>query len=97
MTEAAALMQDPRVRHYWDADQHAGRAYQGYLDMGSPAWDVWLLFPPGLRWDGEKAPEPGWWEHQLRGMPPDRKLDPERFAAKAKELMGDPEPVPSSD
>ena len=33
------------------------------------------------------APEPAWWEHQLGGMPGDLRLDPERFASKAVELL----------
>ena len=90
VAEAAALMQDPRVRHYWDGDRLAGKVFQPHLDLDSPAWDVWLLFPPGARWDAGEAPEPAWWEHQLQGMPSERRLDPKRFAAKARELMRAP-------
>ena len=90
VAEAAALMQDPRVRHYWDGARLAGKAFQAGLGLGSPAWDVWLLFPPGVRWEAGQAPEPAWWEHQLRGMPSDRRLDPKRFADKARELIRAP-------
>jgi hypothetical protein len=85
-------MPDARARHYWDGGRVAGRAYQKLklggrtLDIGTEAWDVWLLFDSKARWTDSGPPEPRWWEHQLQGMPPERRLDPERFAAKAAEL-----------
>ena len=95
VAEAAELIPDPRARHYWDGDMVIGGQYQALLHpdgkeltLGSPAWDVWLLFGPDVRWDGDQAPKPTWWEHQLRGMPEDVKLDPERFAEKAAQLRG---------
>lgn len=87
VAEAAELMSDRRALHYWDGDRLVGRAFQAHLGLPMPAWDVWLLFEPGIRWDGEQAPVPSWWEHQLRGMPSERRLDPDRFAAKAQELL----------
>ena len=91
--EAATLMRDARARHYWDGDRVLGTIYQT-LELGEdrlrghePAWDVWLLFGPEARWPpGGEPPKPAWWEHQLQGMPGERRLDPERFAQKAAEL-----------
>lgn len=94
--EAAELMPDPRVRHYWDSDRLLGRAYQGSLEangethgLDAPAWDVWLLFDADARWGTEGPPRPVWWEHQLGGgrLPQGRHLDPKRFVAKATELI----------
>lgn len=90
--EAAELMSDGRARHYWDGRHVVGRAYRKLelggrtLDIGTDAWDVWLLFDGKARWTESGPPEPAWWEHQLQGMPQERRLDPERFAAKAAEL-----------
>lgn len=89
---AAALMPDPRARHYWDGGRVAGRAYPTLaLDdvvvrLNVEAWDVWLLFDASATWTAAAAPEPAWWEHQVRGMPDERRLDARRFAAKALEL-----------
>lgn len=87
--EAAALLQDARVHHLWDQGKIVGLAYAPVLGLSEAAWDVWLLYPPGVRWEGEQPPEPAWWEHQLsgRGLSRDRRLDPRRFAARAGELM----------
>ncbi len=78
-------MRDPRVAHYWDPDQRVGTAFQPHIaDLGSPAWDVWMLFAPGVLWEGEAPPQPTWWEHQLTGLGLEElRLDPDRFAAKA--------------
>lgn len=91
--EAAALMNDARATHFWDGALRIGALYQT-LELGDevlsrqePAWDVWLLFGPEARWaKGAAAPKPDWWEHQLQGLPAERRLDPQRFAQKAAEL-----------
>ena len=102
VAEAAELMRDPRARHYWDGGRVVGKAYQNSLEaggtnfmIGTEAWDVWLLFDGDAVWGDSGPPVPVWWEHQLgrAGLPPDRQLDPERFAAKAVELRRSP-PVP---
>ncbi|HEX9669571.1 MAG TPA: hypothetical protein VGC93_08815 [Thermoanaerobaculia bacterium] len=98
--EAAELMPDRRARHYWDGDRVLGRAYQDRLEAGGrrfeldrEAWDVWLLFDRDARWGEGGPPQPSWWEHQLRGpLPPERRLDPERFAARAAQLLARPRP-----
>lgn len=88
LADAARLIPDERVRHFWDGDQVVGRRFAPHLGLGSPAWDVWMLFGRGASWtDPEGAPEPGWWEHQLGALPDSLHLDPERFARKAAELL----------
>jgi hypothetical protein len=103
--EAARLMPDARAEHYWDGERRVGAVFQS-LELGEqvlrgsePVWDVWLLFGPEARWPrGGSAPRPAWWEHQLRSMPAERRLDPERFARKAGDLVspGSVEPRASS-
>ena len=92
LPDAAALMPDPRARHYWDGREVVGGAYRTLelegktVNVGQPAWDTWLLFDRKATWTDSGPPKPAWWEHQLRGLPPERRLDPERFAAKARSL-----------
>lgn len=85
--EAATLMPDPRARHYWDPDRLAGELFRPALETPGAAWDVWMLFGRGARWPEGGPPEPAWWEHQLGGMPPELRLDPERFADRASKLQ----------
>lgn len=84
---AAELMEDRRAVHFWDPDQRVGKAYQPILGTPAAAWDVWMLFDRGERWTGAAPPRPTWWEHQLRQLPSERFLDPERFAQKAQNLV----------
>lgn len=79
---ASRLIDDARVTHYWDPGQLAGSAFQDLLGTPAPAWDVWMLFGPDANW-GDRAPPPDWWEHQLGGLPSERRLDFDRFAEKA--------------
>lgn len=87
VTKASQMIPDRRARHYWDGDQLVGKALQPLLETPDAAWDVWLLYDREVRWEGEAPPRPAWWEHQLWDMPPERSLDPERFARKARELL----------
>lgn len=93
---AARLLPDPRARHYWDGDRVVGRAYQRLkigtetIDLGTEAWDVWLLFDRRAAWTDEGPPAAAWWEHQLYGGPEERTLDPVRFARQAAELRRQP-------
>lgn len=95
--DAARLMADPRVRHYWDPGRVVGGRYAEPLGLDSPAWDVWLLFGREAVWeDPAGAPEAAWWEHQLGGLPDSLRLDPGRFARKANELQVGPQPDSAS-
>ena len=44
-------MPDTRARHYWDPSQLIGKAYQEFLGLAYPAWDIWMVFDPGVGWD----------------------------------------------
>lgn len=85
--EATTLIPDSRVRHYWDPDMLAGRTFAPQVGTRDPAWDVWLLFDRDARWTDDALPELSWWAHQLQGLPAERRLDPERFTRKARELQ----------
>lgn len=83
----AKLMDNERASHYWDPENRVGSAFQRHIaNLRSPAWDVWMLFAPGVVWPDEIPPAPTWWEHQLGGLDPELRLDPDRFARKAVEL-----------
>jgi hypothetical protein len=86
VAEAAKLLPDPRVRHFWDGEQVVGTTFERVLGVGEPAWDVWMLFDRQATWEAG-APVPAWWEHQLPGMPEDRVLDGDRFSTKASALL----------
>ena len=44
------------------------------LKLKSTAWDVYLVYAPGIKWEGNQPPEPSLWMHQLNGQGADTML-----------------------
>jgi hypothetical protein len=63
--KATSEVADPRATHYWDGDGQLVKAYREVLGLNEPAWDIYLLYGPAARWDGERPPRPQYWMHQL--------------------------------
>jgi hypothetical protein len=63
--DASRELPDPRARHYWDGDGQLMDGYQRVLGIEEPAWDVFLVYPPGVLWEGTDPPPPAYWAHQL--------------------------------
>jgi hypothetical protein len=64
----SAFPADPRVRHFYDPQQRAGKAVARSLgaEEGAVAWDIYLFYKPGSQWM-EHPPLPDNWLHQLTG------------------------------
>jgi hypothetical protein len=56
---------EPRALHYWDAPSVLVTGYRQTLRLPEDAWDVFLLYGPDARWEGDQPPEPAYWAHQL--------------------------------
>ena len=75
-SEAAArvssgFLRDDRVVHYWASSRAVGERFQGAIGLeGEPAWDVYLIYDRGVRWD-DRPPEPAAFMHQLGGRLPE--------------------------
>lgn len=74
---ATALIPDHRALHFWTDATSVGKAFQCPLGLdGEPAWDVYLLYPPGVEWKSNDAPSPIFFMHQLGGrLPEELRLD----------------------
>jgi len=71
VADAAAVMAgETRAVQYWDAGAVSGKAYRQSLDLPlkSAAWDIYFLYPPGVKWEAD-PPAPSFWMHQLNFMP----------------------------
>jgi hypothetical protein len=87
VSDAATLSPDPRVKHYWDASNDLGTAYERILPVaGGPAWDVYMLFAPGVVWEGSEPPRPSFWMHQL-AITNAPHLDTKIFADHARRML----------
>lgn len=71
---ATVHLPDARVRHFWFDGRELGESFQAPIGLeGRPAWDVYLVYAPGVRWE-ESPPKPSFFVHQLRKLPEDRLL-----------------------
>lgn len=83
---ATRLVPDQRAQHYWDESGRTMELFRQPLGLQGEAWDVYLLYRRGVRWEGEAAPAPDYWMHQLPGAA-GPVLDPEMLAGKVAELL----------
>jgi hypothetical protein len=82
---------DARVAQQWDGERASGALLAKTLGLKSSAWDVYLLYGPGVRWTGENPPAPTFWMHQLRaetGADQRVCLNPAVFVSKVATLLG---------
>lgn len=90
--KATAILPDSRVRHYWTEGQEVGESFQAPLGLkGVAAWDVYLVYPPGIEWKGSRPPKPAYYMHQLAALPSARRLNAETLAAKLRDLVANPQ------
>lgn len=83
-----ALVTDQRASHFWDSGRSLPPLFAPVLGLpeGSPAWDVYLAYGVGVRWEGT-PPVPAYWEHQLGDAPAAPTLDGPRFAEHVRALL----------
>jgi len=88
-TQQAETMQDIRISQGWDGGQNLGKLFGQTLDLHQIAWDVYLVYKPGIKWEGPQPPRPTFWMHQLEGADPKLLLceDPTRLNVEVGKLL----------
>jgi hypothetical protein len=82
---------DARAIHYVDPNGFSGKQYSSILNIPyhGPAWDVYLAFAAGVRWE-DRPPVPTKWMHQGGdGMDRSRRLDGRKFAGEIQSLLAE--------
>ena len=85
-----AQFRDPRVTDAWDPERETGLLFARRLSLQGIAWDVYLVYGRGVRWEGSDPPMPSFWMHQLRvqtGADPKLHLDPDRLTREVTTLI----------
>lgn len=94
VASATREVKDPRAAHYWDAPSVLVRGYREQLQLSEDAWDIFLLYGPDAKWEGERPPEPSYWSHQLGSKDQPRIkgpwLDGAVFLEQLRRLAGSP-------
>ncbi len=80
--KATILFPDERVSNYWVDTRSVGELFQPSIDLKTePAWDVYLVYAPGVTWDDAGPPRPNYFMHQLSGrLPAENRLDATELA-----------------
>jgi hypothetical protein len=84
-----SLLPGEHVTRYWDPEGAAGKLFDGVLDTGGFAWDVWMIYGPNRQWNDAQPPKPDFWMDQLQGLPKDKFLDAGVFSAKVKTYLAE--------
>jgi hypothetical protein len=89
--KAAVLFLDARVKSYWVGSRAVGELFQPPINLGTePAWDVYLVYEPGVVWEGDAPPVPTFFMHQLGGrLPDERRLDGPRLRDRIENILKD--------
>jgi hypothetical protein len=92
VASATTTANDPRIVQLWDERGLELTAFRAPLHLSSDAWDVYLAYAPGVRWQGATPPVPSYFMHQLdaldgSGVP---ELDGAVFATHARALLPHP-------
>ncbi|MBV8149102.1 MAG: hypothetical protein JO092_08430 [Candidatus Eremiobacteraeota bacterium] len=77
---------DPRTHHYWDAADASGVAFSHVLRTPGPAWDVYLAYARGVRWNAALPPQPTFWMQQI-GMSNVPALNASVLATRVRALL----------
>ncbi len=88
--ESCARITDGRAAHFWDEKRALPELFNPVLRLpeGWPAWDVYMAYPPGVRWEQE-PPAPAYWHHQLGDLPNAPRLDGESFVAHLRSMLAE--------
>ena len=54
----------------WNENRSVGKLFGEILDLHDIAWDVYLVYKPGIEWESQQPPRPTFWMHQLEGADP---------------------------
>jgi len=88
-TQQAENVQDVRIVQGWDGSRNLGKLFGDTLDLHQIAWDVYLIYKPGIKWEETQPPRPTFWMHQLEGVDPNLLLcvNPTRLSEEVGRLI----------
>jgi hypothetical protein len=86
--EVSAYLRDPRVRQYWREKPDLLEPLKPVLGLTeSPVFDVTLLYPRGVRWQGAPPPPASMRANHRNGVPPERKLNGMQLAEDVRQQL----------
>ena len=88
-TQQAEGVRDTRIWQGWNGNKSVGDLFGKSLELHATAWDVYLIYKRGIKWEAPEPPRPTFWMHQLQGVNPKLLLcaDPTRLSAEVGKLL----------
>ena len=86
--EGTKILNDKRVKHYWDSKTELSFAFGALkkLPRDAPlAYDVFYVYGSGILWDADIPPDPTDWMHQI--IDDERYLQAHKMIAVLKKLL----------
>jgi hypothetical protein len=94
---ASRLISNRHTTQYWEETGITGRVLQQVMGVDMYVWDFWAIYGPDAVWSDERLPPvPDFWQHQLQGLPANKKLDAEVFATKVNEFLAQVPAAPTA-
>lgn len=92
-THEADTLRDARITQGWDGGKNIGELFGQTLGLHAVAWDVYLVYKAGIKWEGTQPPSPTFWMHQLEGADPNLLLcaNPTQLSAEVGKLLRQPD------
>jgi hypothetical protein len=89
-THEADTLRDSRITQGWDGRRSIGELFGRTLGLHTVAWDVYLVYKQGIKWEGAQPPAPTFWMHQLEGADPNLLLcaNPSQLSTEVGKLLG---------
>src|SRR6266436_1499271 len=85
---ASRLISNRHTTQYWEETGITVKLMQQVMGVDKYVLDFWPIYGPKAVWSDERLPpRPDFWQHQLDGLPVEKKLDPNVFAAKIDEFL----------
>jgi hypothetical protein len=85
---ASRLISNAYTTQYWEETGITGKLMEESLGLTHRyIWDFYAIYGPKAVWSDERPPVPDFYQHQLQGLPPDKRLQADAFAAKVSEFL----------
>jgi hypothetical protein len=86
---ASVFLTDSRVTQFWTDDNVLANAWKAPLGLAEdpePAWDTYMLFPPGVRW-GDAPPVPSYFMWVEKHLPVETRFNAETLGEQVRRLL----------
>ena len=86
-TESEKLQDERIIVRGWDGKRSIANLFSKPLKLRKTAWDVYLVYAPGVRWEGTEPPAPNFWMHQLQQADQSLCLNPAVLSSEVERLL----------